>query len=79
MDAEKITGKYAQKLIDGLDTVDFIDRVKTQQRNWIIPRRREVVFEATTGETSRSLPPGPTCSVQSLHGLSPRSPDEGAG
>ena len=27
--------KYAQKLIDGLDNVDFIDRVKTQQINWI--------------------------------------------
>ena len=26
---------YAQKLLDGLDEVDFIDRVKTQQRNWI--------------------------------------------
>ncbi|MCQ2451395.1 MAG: leucine--tRNA ligase [Clostridia bacterium] len=30
----KITA-YADKLIDGLDTVNFIDRVKTQQRNWI--------------------------------------------
>ena len=30
----KITA-YAQKLLDGLDTVDFIDRVKLQQRNWI--------------------------------------------
>ena len=30
----KITA-YAQKLLDGLDTVDFIDRVKVQQRNWI--------------------------------------------
>ncbi len=26
---------YAQKLLDGLENVDFIDRVKTQQRNWI--------------------------------------------
>ncbi|HIT69553.1 MAG TPA: leucine--tRNA ligase [Candidatus Aphodomonas merdavium] len=26
---------YAQKLIDGLDQVDFIEKVKTQQRNWI--------------------------------------------
>lgn len=30
----KITD-YAQKLIDGLDQVHFIDKVKTQQRNWI--------------------------------------------
>ena len=30
----KITA-YAQKLLDGLDDVDFIDRVKVQQRNWI--------------------------------------------
>lgn len=27
--------KYAQKLLDGLDTVDFVTRVKTQQCNWI--------------------------------------------
>ena len=26
---------YAQRLIDDLDAVDFIERVKTQQRNWI--------------------------------------------
>ncbi len=30
----KIT-EYAQKLIDGLDDVDFIEKVKIQQRNWI--------------------------------------------
>jgi len=30
----KITA-YAQKLLDGLDDVDFIERVKTSQRNWI--------------------------------------------
>ena len=27
--------KYAQKLLDGLDEVDFIEKVKVQQRNWI--------------------------------------------
>ncbi len=27
--------KYAQKLLDGLDDLDFIEKVKTQQRNWI--------------------------------------------
>lgn len=27
--------KYAQKLIDGLDKVNFIEKVKTQQINWI--------------------------------------------
>jgi len=26
---------YAQKLLDGLDNVDFIEKVKVQQRNWI--------------------------------------------
>ncbi|MBN1778172.1 MAG: leucine--tRNA ligase [Clostridiales bacterium] len=27
--------EYAQKLLDGLDTVNFIDKVAIQQRNWI--------------------------------------------
>lgn len=27
--------KYAQKLLDGLDTVDFLPRIKIQQQNWI--------------------------------------------
>ena len=30
----KIT-EYADKLIDGLDSVDYIERVKTSQKNWI--------------------------------------------
>ena len=46
----KIT-EYAQKLLDGLEDVDFIERVKTQQRNWIgRSTGAEVTFKATTGE-----------------------------
>ncbi len=46
----KITA-YAQRLIDDLDEVDFNDRVKTQQKNWIgRSTGAEVIFKATTGE-----------------------------
>ena len=46
----KIT-EYAQRLIDDLDDVDFIERVKIQQRNWIgRSTGAEVTFKATTGE-----------------------------
>ncbi len=45
----KITD-YAQKLIDGLDNVDFIERVKTQQKNWIgRSTGAEVDFETSEG------------------------------
>ena len=44
--------KYAQRLIDDLDQVDYIERVKIQQRNWIgRSTGAEVDFKATTGET----------------------------
>ncbi len=46
----KITA-YAQRLIDDLDDLDFIERVKTQQKNWIgRSTGAEVTFKATTGE-----------------------------
>ena len=46
----KITD-YAEKLLDGLDTVNFIDRVKTQQRNWIgRSTGAQVRFETTAGD-----------------------------
>ena len=44
--------KYAQRLIDDLDDVDFINRVKIQQRNWIGRSEGvEVDFKVNTGDT----------------------------
>ena len=43
--------KYADRLIDDLDDVDFIERVKIQQRNWIgRSEGTEVDFTATNGD-----------------------------
>lgn len=44
--------KYAQRLIDDLDTVDYIDRVKTSQINWIgRSTGAEIDFDTTAGDT----------------------------
>ena len=44
--------KYAQRLIDDLDGVDYIERVKIQQRNWIgRSTGAEVDFKTTEGDT----------------------------
>ena len=44
--------KYAQRLIDDLDDVDFIERVKVQQKNWIgRSTGAEVEFKTTEGDT----------------------------
>ncbi len=46
----KIT-EYAQRLIDDLDDIDFLDKIKTQQRNWIgRSEGAEVKFTLTTGD-----------------------------
>jgi len=46
----KIT-EYAQRLIDDLDDVDYIERVKTQQKNWIGRSvGAEVTFTITSGD-----------------------------
>ncbi len=46
----KITD-YAEKLLEGLDTVDYIERVKTQQRNWIGKSTgAHVRFNTTAGD-----------------------------
>ncbi len=44
--------KYAQRLIDDLDEVDYIERVKVQQKNWIgRSTGAEVDFKTTEGDT----------------------------
>lgn len=44
--------KYAQRLIDDLETVDYIDRVKTSQKNWIgRSTGAQVRFSTTAGDT----------------------------
>jgi len=46
----KIT-EYAQRLIDDLDDVDYLEKIKTQQRNWIgRSEGAEVNFKLTTGD-----------------------------
>ena len=44
--------KYAQRLIDDLDDVNYIERVKIQQKNWICRSTgAEVDFKTTEGDT----------------------------
>lgn len=44
---------YAQRLIDDLDTVDYIERVKIQQRNWIgASHGADVVFQIDGADES---------------------------
>ena len=46
----KIT-EYAQRLIDDLADIDFLEKIKTQQRNWIgRSEGAEVTFKLTTGD-----------------------------
>ena len=46
----KIT-EYAEKLLNGLDDVDFIERVKIQQRNWIgRSTGTQIKFSTTAGD-----------------------------
>ena len=46
--------KYAQRLIDDLDNVEYVERVKIQQKNWIGRSvGAEIEFKTTTGDTIR--------------------------
>ena len=65
----KIT-EYAQRLIDDLDDVDYIERVKTQQKNWIgRSTGAEVDFTTTAGDTLTVYTTRPRYPVRrDLHG-----------
>ena len=72
--------KYADRLIDDLDDVDYIERVKTQQRNWIgRSTGTEVTFQTNTGDAVTVY----TTRVDTLFGvtytvISPEHPMEAA-
>jgi len=80
--------KYAQRLIDDLDDVDYVERVKIQQRNWIGRSvGAEVDFKTTTGDIIRIFTTrqdtlyGATYMVISpehtlLHKWTPENPEE---
>ena len=47
--------KYAQRLYDDLDTVDYIERAKTQQRNWIGPSQGAEISFTIESESRQEL------------------------
>ena len=58
--------KYADRLVDDLDNVDFIERVKVQQRNWIgRSAGTEVTFQTNTGDSVTVY----TTRVDTLYGV----------
>lgn len=61
---------YAQRLLDGLDTIDWTDSLKETQRNWI---GRSEGAEITFTVAPHQLPPSP--SAESAGALSPRGRD----
>ena len=70
----KITA-YANRLIDDLDDVDYIDRVKAQQRNWIgRSHGAEINFDTTAGDTPDRLHHPRRYALRlHLHGHQPRA------
>ena len=72
--------KYAQRLIDDLDDVDYIERVKTQQSNWIgRSTGAEVDFKTTEGDTLTVYTTRPdTLFGATYMVISPEHPDDRA-
>ena len=71
----KIT-EYAQRLIDDLDGLDYIERVKLQQKNWIgRSTGAQVKFNTTAGDVLEIYTTRPdTLFRRHLYGYQPRAP-----
>ncbi len=65
----KIT-EYAQKLIDGLDTLSWPEKVKTMQRNWIGKSEGAIIeFTATDVDGNKTKLPVYTTCPETLYGV----------
>lgn len=71
--------KYAERLYDDLDTVDYIEAAKAGQRNWIGPSKgAEINFEVKAPRSSTKLNEArtPKISVQRYKGLGEMNAEE---
>lgn len=60
---------YAQRLLDGLDTVDWTESLKETQRNWIgRSEGAEVIFKVAKQETDNASQSSPTGGVEGASG-----------
>ena len=69
---------YAQRLLDGLDTVDWTDSLKETQRNWIgRSEGTEIEFKIKTAQSPLKLPQGGASDTNEANQKSPLWGNEG--
>ena len=69
---------YAQRLLDGLDTVDWTDSLKETQRNWIgRSEGTEIEFKIKTAQSPLKLPQGGASDTNEANQKSPLGGNEG--
>ena len=69
---------YAQRLLDGLDTVDWTDSLKETQRNWIgRSEGTEIEFKIKTAQSPLQLPQGGASDTNEANQKSPLGGNEG--
>ena len=68
---------YAQRLLDGLDTVDWTDSLKETQRNWIgRSEGTEIEFKIKTAQSPLKLPQGGASDTNEANQKSPLGGNE---